>query len=222
MSAVWRSVSKNRRENKWRLVFSEAIERRRKKPRAGGRQQVRSVVVQRQRLLKAKRREWISHTVIRSKEEGGRREVKRGKNRKARMKTQVGGRSRRHERSWRRRMLDGKENDGGEWKLVCSVVGKVLRGPTSSPPRSLVLALHRRHKRSGQDTCAELFYSLEWCRSTFQRQAARRLQTSDLPLEKKSKRSSGQWGQLKQHGQNAHAHFNWCLRTSFTHRGSRM
>lgn len=27
-----------------------------------------------------------------------------------------------------------KANDGGEWKLVCSVVGKVLKGPNSSPP----------------------------------------------------------------------------------------
>lgn len=38
-------------------------------------------------------------------------------------------------------MLDGKENDGGEWKLVCSVVGKVLKGPTSSPPGVLLYLL---------------------------------------------------------------------------------
>lgn len=83
-------------------------------------------------------------------------------------------------------MLDGKENDG-EWKRVCSVLGKVLKGPTSSPLGLLVLALQLRHKRAGRDTCVELFYSLEWCRSTSGRQAARWLQTFDLPLAKKSK-----------------------------------
>lgn len=51
-----------------------------------------------------------------------------------------------------RRTLDEKENDGGEWKGVCSVLGKVLKGLTSSPLRSLVLALNLIHIHSHSHT----------------------------------------------------------------------
>lgn len=40
----------------------------------------------------------------------------------------------------------GKKSDGGEWKLLVLSRGKVLKGPTSSPPGSLELVLHRGHK----------------------------------------------------------------------------
>lgn len=62
-----------------------------------------------------------------------------------------------------RRMLDEKENDGGEWKGVCSVFGKVLKGLTSSPLRSLVLALNLTHihSHSHTHTRQKLLYSLK-------------------------------------------------------------